>query len=277
VPLTPGRDLPVETLWNAWSETSFIGTSDRRYGLDLKNSAGSVSLGLDRRFTNDLVIGLTVAAQRSVAQGFDDNLRSESNGFSVGPYAALRLSEHWAVDASLTYGRTTSDIHIAILRGQNTPEIFSGALNLHGQFQYESFYLRPTASLYLTHVHTSPYELAGTVFGLPVTVRSPESDIDVGTFEMLGEVSRIFSLSGNAAIIPYVEIGTRYGFLRPSGGEIVTGDLKAAFPSAWSGSAKAGLRMSINSVLIEASARYLSLGQPDLDVWEGRLRLSVGF
>ena len=40
---------------------------------------------------------------------------------------------------------------------------------------------------------------------------------------------------------------------------------------------RGGVRMSINTVLLEASAGYLSFGQPDLDVWEGKLRLSVGF
>ena len=69
----------------------------------------------------------------------------------------------------------------------------------------------------------------------------------------------------------------QYGFLRPNGGEILTGELKSAFPSAWSGMLRGGVRMSINTVLLEASAGYLSFGQPDLDVWEGKLRLSVGF
>jgi len=51
VPLTPGRDLGIVSPWNAWAEANFTGVSDRRYGLDLKTRSGTLSSGLDYRFT----------------------------------------------------------------------------------------------------------------------------------------------------------------------------------------------------------------------------------
>jgi len=60
--------------------------------------------------------------------------------------------------------------------------------------------------------------------------------------------------------MPYLEPSIQYDFLRPNGGELLTGDLKSAFPSAWSGILRGGVRMSMNSVLLEASAGYLSFG-----------------
>jgi hypothetical protein len=78
--------------------------------------------------------------------------------------------------------------------------------------------------------------------------------------------------------MPYVELGANYEFARPNGGRILTGDLSLATPSPWSYSIHGGARTLIwKTVLIEASAGYLSFGQRGLDAWEGLLRASLSF
>ena len=56
VALTPGRDLGVDTLWNVWSQTNYVNTSDRRFGLDMKGRAAIFSTGLDRLLNDNLVV-----------------------------------------------------------------------------------------------------------------------------------------------------------------------------------------------------------------------------
>lgn len=277
VPLTRGRDLVPETLWNMWTEANTVISSDRRYGLDLKNRAGSVSAGIDRRLTNDVVAGVSVAVSASRATAFDETLRSESNGFSIGPYFAMRLSQHIAMDASFNYGRTKNEVQLAILSGSSMPEIYSGSANIHGQFDYGPYFIRPKLSVFYSHVRTGAHDLSGTLFSLPVHLRFPDSQFDSGVFEASGEVSRIFALANGMSIMPYIQPSVVYAFLRPNGGEVLTGDFRIAVPSAWTGTVRGGLRMSVNSVLVELAGGYLSIGQPDLDVWEAKLRLSVGF
>jgi hypothetical protein len=157
------------------------------------------------------------------------------------------------------------------------PQILSGSVNLHGQFDSGPYFVRPKLSVFWSHVWTNPYDLSGTVFGLPVSVPIPANQFDSGIAQLSGEVSRLFTLSSGMNIMPYIEPSIQYGFLRPNGGEILTSDLKSAFPSAWTGMLRGGVRLSINTVLLETSVGYLSFGQPDLDVWEGKFRLSVGF
>ncbi len=58
----------------------------------------------------------------------------------------------------------------------------------------------------------------------------------------------------------------------------MTGDLSEVTPSPWSFSLRSGFRMLVNDNLqIEATGGYLSFGQNDLDVWEGKLHISWSF
>ena len=92
------------------------------------------------------------------------------------------------------------------------------------------------------------------------------------------EINRDFILKNGTVIEPYAEAGVDCAFSRPNNGQILTGDLSYVDTSPWSGSISAGARMLLaKSLFIEASARYLSIGQSDLDIWEGRLFLSYGF
>jgi hypothetical protein len=278
VPLTPGRDLGVQSLWNAWTQVNFIGTSDRRYGLDLKGRTGSVSLGVDRRLNDDVVVGVSISASDSRTDGFDDSLQSKATGFSVGPYVAVRLSRHWAMDATFSYGQVKNEVHLAILSGSYSSQVYSGSTTLHGQFDYGGYYFRPKLALYYLNVSNPAYDMVGSILGVPISVNFPATRFGAGALEFTNEVSRIFSLSSDAIAVPFVEAGVHYVFKRPNGGVMLAGDLTEVIPSAWYGGVRSGLRMAFkNAVLVEVGAGYLSIGQNDLDIWEARFRLSYGF
>ena len=71
---------------------------------------GSVTMGLDRRMSDNVVLGASLTLQNSRTDGFDDLLQAKSTGFTIGPYLAVRLSPEWAIDASLTYGQYDNDL-----------------------------------------------------------------------------------------------------------------------------------------------------------------------
>ncbi|MBZ9655771.1 autotransporter outer membrane beta-barrel domain-containing protein [Phyllobacterium lublinensis] len=278
VPLTEGRDLVQSTLWNAWAEGSLIGTSDGRYGLDVDTRYGSVTFGLDRRLTDDVVAGLSFAIEDSRTTGYGDLLKADTNGISVGPYVAVRLSPHWAVDASLTYGQYDNQIELSILDGSYDSQRYSGSVTFHGQYTMGEYFVRPKASVSYAHIASDQYKMSGDIFGLPINVRFPEDDFNYGVLEASTEFSRIFNLDNGKYVMPFAEIGANYEFERPNGGQILTGDLKEATPSPWSFLLRAGARMLLtDSFQLEASAGYLSFGQGGLDVWEGKLHLSYAF
>jgi outer membrane autotransporter protein len=278
VPLTPGRDFGQVSLWNAWVDSTLVLVDDTRYGLDTEGTSGAVTFGLDRSVSSNLVAGASIALETGETDGFDGNLHSTLNGFTVGPYIALRLSDHWAIDASATYSRAENDLRVSVLDGDYITQQFAGNINLHGQYDLGFINLRPQGSVFYAHAIGNSYEMKGNVLGRDVTVAFPESQFDYGAVEASTEINKVFFTDDGRPVMPYAEFGARYDFERPNDGEILTGDLTMEATSPWAFTLRSGLRMMVSdATLVEASAGYLSFGQDGLDVWEGRFFLSFGF
>ncbi|RJG08807.1 hypothetical protein D3879_23370 [Pseudomonas cavernicola] len=76
----------------------------------------------------------------------------------------------------------------------------------------------------------------------------------------------------------YAEVGLSNEFERPNDGRMITGDLSLEKTSPWSGSLRTGVQALVApDVFIDTSLGYLSFGQNGLDVWEGRVLLSIAF
>ncbi|WP_234838981.1 autotransporter outer membrane beta-barrel domain-containing protein [Sinorhizobium meliloti] len=278
VPLTPGRDLPAPSLWNFWWDARFADISDERYERDSDTLARSLDMGLDRRITDDLVLGMSFSLEDSSTDAFSGSLDIDTEGFSFGPYLAYRLSKHWAVDASLTYGRYNNDVDLSVLSGDYDSERLAGEVSLHGQYKFGAYFIRPKASVTFSHVDSDGYDLSGNILNLPVSVSLPGDSYNYGVLDLSTEVSRFFRLPDGQPFLVFAELGAQYEFERPNDGKILTGDLNEATPSPWVFSLRSGFRMLLNDNLqIEATGGYLSLGQDDLDIWEGKLHVSWSF
>lgn len=278
VPLTPGRDLPVETAWNAWTEATATRTSDERYGLDNRSSQTNVKFGLDRKLGKDLVAGLSLGPQNGHAKGFQGAMDSDTDGYVLGVYGALRLSANWAADLSFDYTHADSDVRIAVLRGSSTLRSYATSAGLSGQYIVGEWYLRPKLTVTYTDSDSDARAMSGMLGGTPISLYLAGLRSHSGVAEAYGEISRLFSLADGTHMIPYLELGLHREFARANGGRILTGDLTYAAPSPWYGSVRTGLRMQFaNNMLMEGSLGYLSLGQNGREVWEGRLRMSIGF
>ena len=188
VPLTEGRDLLEPTLWNAWVQPVYVQVSDERYGLDMDTHLGSVTVGLDRRLGENVVLGASLAFQNSSTAGFDDLLQAKSSGFSIGPYLAVRLSPQWAIDMSLTYGQYDNDLELSVLEGSYDTRQWSGNITAHGQYTFGEYFVRPKASLTYSHIESDEYELAGNVLGFPVDVSLPGGQFQLWHYRPLDRV-----------------------------------------------------------------------------------------
>jgi hypothetical protein len=277
VPLTEGRDLLADSPWNIWSELRLLDIEDERHDLDLDTLLGSLAFGVDRRLGDNLVLGASISVDRSNTAGFEGSLRSEAEGISAGPYLAILLSPHWAVDGSLTYGRFETDLHLAILDGEYASNRLSGSASLRGQYDVNGFLLRPTATVTYSRTESDRYGMEGDILGRPVDVMFPEDRFNSGMVEATTEISRIFVFD-RIQIMPFAELGLQYEFERPDDGRILAGDLSFEETSALTFTTRAGFQMAVNdSFRLEAAGGYLSFNQPGLDVWEAKLNLSYGF
>jgi outer membrane autotransporter protein len=254
VPLTSGRDLAAPSFWNFWSDIQFADISDDRYDRNSNTLPRSLTMGLDRRITSDLVVGMTVSFENSSTNAFDGTLGIDTDGFSFGPYAAYRLSKHWAIDGSLTYGRYNNDIELSVLSGEQDSERFAGEISLHGQYKVDAYYIRPKASVTWSHIDSDAYDLSGSILNTPVSVSLPGDSYNYGVLDLSTEVSRYFRLPDGQPFLVFAELGAKYEFERPNDGKILTGDLSEATPSPWAFSLRSGFRMLVNdSLQIEAT------------------------
>lgn len=277
-PLTPGRDLPPPSPWNAWSDAKLVSISDRRFDLDMDSLFGSAAIGIDRKVSKNLIVGVSFSFDQGRTTGYGGSLEVNTQSVSGGPYAALRLSEHWAADASLSFGVVESDLSLSVLDGSYTTRQVTGTANLYGQFVVNGFFLRPKLGTTYSYMDSDAYDLSGTVLRRDVSVAMPGESLTYGVATLSAEVSRLFVLSDGNYVMPFAELGIDYEYERPNGGEILTGDLRLATPSPWSGSLEAGARMLFSNALqVEASGAYRSFGQANLDIWEGHLNVSLAF
>ncbi len=280
VPVTPGRDLGVgtEADWNLWTDIRVLSSNDGRYGLDVAGSARTATVGLDRKVNDRIVVGLTATWEDSRSTGYGGFFQGSSRGVTVGPYAAFVLSPNWAIDAALGYNRSSNDMGLSVLGGTFQSQRLSAAVNLHGQYDVEGVTVRPRLSAGYARTFSDGYDLNATVFGQQIGVTFPSATYDYGAIEAAAEINRMFVTANGTRIMPYAEFGAVYEYARPNGGQILSSTLQLVTPSPWSFTVRTGARVLLSeSVLLEASAGYLSFGQGGLDVVEGRIHLSVSF
>ena len=280
VPITPGRDLGVGVTkdWNLWADGNFVNVSDGRYGLDVNGWSRVGTVGLDRRITSNFILGMYLSMEDNQSGGYGGFFSASTRGPTIGPYAALLLSDNWTIDASLGYGRLSNTMSVAVLDGSFLSQRLSASVNLRSQYDLDLFAVRPRLSSTYVKTFSDSYNMQGAIVGQGLSVTYGSADYDYATVELAAEVNKLFTMKNGDRLMPFAEIGAIYEAVRPNGGQILTSDLQLVVPSPWSFQARAGVRMLISdAVLLEARAGYLSFGQSGLNVVEGRLHLSFSF
>ncbi|WP_175558022.1 autotransporter outer membrane beta-barrel domain-containing protein [Roseibium suaedae] len=278
VPLTMARDLIEPSRWNAWTQVTGLTSNDQRFGRDFQTLSGSAAFGIDRKLTENLVAGFSLTLESTKTDGFNSNLRIDTQGFEVGPYVAMRLSQHWAVDGSLSYGYATNENELLVLDGNYSSHQFGASFSLHGQYALDDFQIRPKATLTFNRVFSEGYDLSGTILNQTIAIPIDGNAASLGTLELTTEISRQFDLGDGKFLQPYLEAGAVYEYLRANDGKILDGNLHQVTPSPWSFSLQAGATALLaQNVSLDAKGGYMSFGQNGLDVWEGELRVAIGF
>ncbi|MGL4318961.1 MAG: autotransporter domain-containing protein [Pseudomonas sp.] len=277
-PLTEGRKFEQEPLWNVWADSRYSDIRDRRSGLDVDGYSGYVTIGADRRINSDMVVGMMTIFERNRSDGFDGDWTVRSDGISAGPYAAYRLSPNWTLDGSLSIGSLDNDNHIAVLDERYTTQRYALAMSATGQYVVNETVLTPKLSLSYTHFRSEEHEMTGNIAGIPIELAIEQQNFDYGVAETSLKLTRTYRSNGGKYWYPYAEFGVSNEFERPNDGNILTGDLSQEKTSPWSGTVRTGVMSMLSpNMFVETSLGYLSLGQNGLDIWEGRVFMSVAF
>lgn len=268
-PLTPGRDLPAESLWNAWVDPHYIYSSNRRGISTVEEETRSLSTGIDRRMDARLAVGALLSINDLNTESFDGNIRTEGTSYNLGPYLAYQLSPAWSLFANATIGKAKMERQILMFKGDGDSTSYGASLNLYGDFSLsETTSLRPKLGINYQKEDIDDYTLKGQLFNVylepEVDGLQQESGQALATFEL----NTLISDARNQMYIPYIEAGAYYNYLQDAHSP----------DSQWQGLIRGGLRTLMGShTQIDINLAYESVGVSGLDVWNVGLFVSHGF
>lgn len=276
-PLTSGRQFAKEPAWNFWIDNRYFDIRDHRLGLDRNGSVTNITIGADRKVNEDLAMGCMLANNAGRSGCFNNNWKTNTKGFAVGPYLGYRLSPNWGIEGTVAYGQYENKNSISILNSRYITTFFSTAFIATGVYNLDKIQLRPKPAIFYTYFNNARYNLNAAINGALFSIPISAYNFSFGFSRFSLEALRYFELpNGKTTLAPYLELGVDYAFVRPNNGRILAGDLRMRRTSPFSGLTRLGMRAFISrSIFIETSASYLSIGQKNLNIWEGRIMLSL--
>lgn len=278
-PLTAGRRFAQEPCVNVWVDGRYFYVKDFRFGLDRKGYLTNLSIGADRRMSENLVLGVIFAYNNGKSRSFNNNWITSAAGFSAGPYFGYRLLPNWSLEGTLSIGHLENHNNILRLNGKFGSNLYSGSLIARGIYEICNVQLQPKPALYYTYFHNNSYNLNTTLNGISLAVPIATFNGAYGFGQFAVEAGYPMKFANDTiTTVPYIELGVDYAFTRPNHGQILTGNLTMQGTTPWSGLARLGIRTMITrAFFVETTASYISIGQNNLDIWQARLFLSWAF
>lgn len=268
-PLTPGRDLVEDSLWNAWVDLNQLSSTNRRGVAEISERAGTLSLGLDRKVGTATVVGLMLSISDQRNDSLWGQASSEQDGWLLGPYASVGLGQSWTLFGSALFGRIRQDQQLLSLSGTNTASQVSLTLNAQGNYPVsERTVLRPRLGINYLRQDPNDFYLTGPILGLPARVLVQGRSQDTG--QIMGSIELNSSVyTGHQALaVAFLEAG------------VINNYLKSDVPQdpRWQGLMRVGLRVLVGkNVQVDLSVGSQSVGVSDLSIWDAGLLASYAF
>jgi uncharacterized protein YhjY with autotransporter beta-barrel domain len=158
--------------WGAFLTGSFGRGRSRQPSLnpEFDYSLGSLTAGVDYRFSDKLVAGLALGLSRDDTDLANSRGQLESRGTSLSAYASLWLPRDWYLDANLSRGTNSFDMHRNILfelggrRVQQTAtastdaDLLGGSLSFGRDWNHRAWGLGAYLRAQFSRVEYDPFE-----------------------------------------------------------------------------------------------------------------------
>ncbi len=277
-PITKGRQIYIEPLWNIWTDNYYYNINDNRHNLESKGATTNFNIGVDRRMSDHLVAGILLSRVGYHVTAINNSLANNATGYNIGPYFGYLITPNWSSNGSLTYGYLQNKNKVSSLNSSYRTQVASGVLQATGAYPFGHFQLRPQPLVSYTHYSNPAYAFNGLNGGAPVQVNRNSESYNFGYAQFKLEGNYSFETRSANLVQPYVDAGIDYVFAQPNDGQVLTGNLTLATVSPTTETLEVGVRSIISRVfLIDVSGGYLSFGQTGLSVWEMRLLASYSF
>jgi Autotransporter beta-domain len=255
--------LLLEREWSAWADVRFTGWKvDDTSGNanDIKGNQVNVTIGLGRRFTTDLLIGIVLGYEnfKYDVAALTGSLRG--GGETLGGYFAYRLGGNLRFDAALAWSkvdyRATADDATGVFTGSRWL-VSSG---LTGTYKYNVYMIEPSAKLYaLWESEKAWTDSLGTA--------QPSRSFSAGRTALGMRIGRSFNAHDGWTIMP--SVGSYGDWRFQSDSALPAGASFASIGTGWSGRITAGIAAkSRTGCTISFDGEYGGLGA-NYKIWTG--------
>lgn len=257
--------VPEPQTVDMWFGGSFTYFDTELGGLTQSGGVGSLQMGIDARFGDDLLLGVALFGDYLLSD-VSSGAHSHGLGLMAGPYAVVNLQERIYLEVMAAYGRAFNRIDAsdgADSRYQSERVLLTGRLS--GDFKADDWTVRPSTRVtYYSELQESFDAGDGT------TVAAARSEL--GQVRFGPELAREFFWE-DGALRPFMGLEGVWAFKQTD--QVVEG---AEFASdELTGSFSLGVDAFVSGASLRASGRYDGIGEPGLHAVTGELTLRVPF
>lgn len=194
--------------WNVWLDGNGGWLEDTAPLRAYDGNQWSVSLGADKQLTERIIVGGILNHTGSDVDNVFLPGNSKTSAFSVGPYAAVFLTDTLVLTGSFLYSWTQNDASSFAVASSWDSESWAGNTNLTSYHQIGNWLVAPTVGISYDEEREDAYfdTAPGPTFFPAVRTRT-------GTFAFGGAVSRSFALDGGVVVTPELSVEAEWIFL----------------------------------------------------------------
>ena len=255
----------ARSVFDIWAEGSLSYFEDGGQ-LESDGRSGIFYLGADYRLSPALLVGALVQFDGADQKLDQINGRVQDEGWMVGPYTAVRLSNHIFLQARAAWGQANNEIALADVYSDSfDTDRWLVRSTLLGQWRRQNWQFRPHVSIGYIEEDQDAY--VGQL-GLVSAART-----SLGQMKFGPEIGYQYQTAGGMLIEPRLMIEGIWNFAE-SGGSLFVDDLVSGVDTR--ARAEFGLMLRTSDGLAAgASVDYDGLGSADYHAVGGKVRVAV--
>jgi outer membrane autotransporter protein len=262
---------PKFSPFDIWIEGKYASFRDNRASSDLDGHFGLVSVGADYVLSRSFLVGTMVQFDSMRQHSNSQATEVSGQGWMVGPYATLRLTDNVFWQARAAWGQSSNEVSpFLTYTDKFHTDRWLVSSTLTGRWGIGPWVLRPSASVaYIEDVSKSYID----TFGVAI----PEVKSRLGQAKAGPEIGYRYQLGHGVVLEPRAGLQVIWNFAgdtTANGFTQINGD--PAGPVGVRGRAEIGLRASTSGGIgLDLSGSYDGIGAKDYDAFTGRATVRV--
>ena len=254
--------------FDIWVEGKYTSFRDKS---DVDGRFGIVTLGMDYVFNPSLLLGVSAQYDSMKQTSAKQQTSVEGNGWMVGPYGTVRLTDHVFWQARAAWGRSSNDVSPFLTYTDSFESTrWLASTTLTGNWRSGPWLFRPSATI--AYMEDTAQSYADT-FGVLI----PQVTTRLGQAKAGPVISYTLPVSSNLVVEPRLGAQLIWNFAgdaKADGLGTLSGD--AAGPQGVRGRAEVGLKAQTREgVTVDLSGSYDGIGSGSYGALTGRAAIRV--